>query len=362
MRVVVLGGAGNFGARIVRALCQDGGIELVSASRRAQLVPGAERVATAALDVTAADFTTHLAALSPGLVIHCVGPFQGQDYRVARATLSAGAHYLDLADGRDFVANFAGANDAAAKAAGCCALSGASTLPALSGAVLDELCAGLQPEDIDICIAPGQKAPRGAATLAAVFSYLGRPVQVWENSRWHERTGWMDLRRVPLGFASRWAALCDVPDLALLPLRYPRLRSARFHAALEFGIEHLVLWMLAAVRRTGLPLPVDRWAVAMNRMAGWLDSRGGDLGGMRVSVLGRREDGGRMRRSWLLAAPATDGPEIPVMAAILLARRIAAGHAPSPGAAACAGFLTLDEFAPLFAQWRMHTHIEEASA
>jgi saccharopine dehydrogenase-like NADP-dependent oxidoreductase len=362
MRVIVLGGAGNFGARIVRALRHDQGIELVSAGRRAQPVPGAEQVAVTALDIAEADFGARLAALSPGLVIHCVGPFQGQDYRVAQATLAAGAHYLDLADGRDFVADFAGANDAAARAAGRCAISGASTLPALSGAVLDELCPGLQPAEIDLCIAPGQKAARGVATLAAVFSYLGRPVRVWEEGAWRERTGWMDLRRVPLGFATRWAALCDVPDLALLPLRYPGLRSARFHAALEFGIEHFALWMLAAVRRIGLPLPVDRWAVAMNRMAGWLDARGGELGGMRVSVLGRHADGRRLRRTWLLEAPAADGPEIPCMAAILLARRIAAGHVPSPGAAACAGILRLDEFTPLFAQWRMRTRIEESFA
>jgi hypothetical protein len=281
---------------------------------------------------------------------------------VAQATLAAGAHYLDLADGRAFVANFAAANHAAARAAGRCAISGASTLPALSGAVLETLCADLAPQDIEICIAPGQRAPRGKATLDAVLSYLGRPVQVWEQGAWRRRTGWMNLRRVPLGFATRWAALCDVPDLALLPQRYPQLRSARFHAALEFGIEHFALWLLAGVRRAGLPLPVARWAVALNRMAGWLDGLGGEWGGMRVSVLGRHVDGRRLRRSWLLTAPAVDGPEIPCMPAILLARRMAAGHVPEPGAMACTGLLQLDEFTPLFAQWQMRSRIEEVGA
>ncbi len=362
MRIVVLGGAGNFGARIVRALCRDDVIELISAGRRPRRVAGAEQVATATLDMQASDFTTHLMALQPGLVIHCAGPFQGQDYAVARAVLAAGAHYLDLADGRDFVANFAAANDAAARAAGRCAISGASTLPALSGAVLDELCAGIEPGEIEICIAPGQKAPRGAATLAAVFSYLGRPVRVWEDCRWRERTGWMDLRRVQLDFATRWAALCDVPDLQLLPQRYRQLRAARFHAALEFGIEHFALWLLAAMRRCGLPLPVQRWAVAMNGMAGWLDARGGQWGGMRVSVVGTAPDGRRLRRTWLLTAPAVDGPEIPCMAAILMARHLAAGRAPAPGAMACTGLLELQEFAPLFAQWHMKTRVEEIVA
>ncbi len=153
-----------------------------------------------------------------------------------------------------------------------------------------------------------------------------------------------------------------MPDLALLPLRYPGLRSARFHAALEFGVEHLALWLLAVLRRTGLPLPVQRWAIAMNGMSDWLDARGGEWGGMRVDVSGLRADGANVRRSWLLTTPAIDGPEIPCMAAILLARRIVSGVSPAPGAAACTGLLKLDEFAPLFAQWRMRTRIEEVVA
>jgi len=362
MRVVVLGGAGNFGARIVLALCTDPQLELICAGRHARPVGGEGHVAAAALDITAADFPARLAALRPGLVIHCIGPFQGQDYRVAHAALATGAHYLDLADGRDFVAGFARANDTHARAAGRCAISGASTLPALSGAVLDVLCADAEPQEIDICIAPGQRAPRGAATLAGVFSYLGRPIQVWRQGRWCTRTGWMDLRRVPLDFATRWAALCDVPDLALLPERYPGLQSVAFHAALEFGMEHFALWALAAIRRCGVPVPMDHWARVMNRMAGWFDARGGEWGGMRVSALLRRQDGTRVRRSWFLATPALAGPEIPCMAAILLARRIVSGNGPAPGASACTGFLGLAEFEPMFSQWHMPTRIEEVAA
>ena len=126
MRVVVLGGYGNFGARICRALKVDRDIEVVAAGRNPQSVEGAR------LDLSAPDFASALRALSPDLVIHCAGPFQGQDYRVAAASIAAGAHYLDLADGREFVARFAERNDALARAADRIALSGASTRPALT--------------------------------------------------------------------------------------------------------------------------------------------------------------------------------------------------------------------------------------
>ena len=62
-----------------------------------------------------------------------------------------------------------------AVSAGRVAISGASTLPALSSAVVEELREGMSSlESIEVTIAPGQRAPRGRATLEAVFSYLGR--------------------------------------------------------------------------------------------------------------------------------------------------------------------------------------------
>ena len=251
-RVVVLGGAGNFGARIVRALKDDAGLEVIATSRRGVAVPGAQSVATASVNIDSLDFDAQLQGLSPAIVVHTVGPFQGQDYRVARAALACGAHYVDLADGREFVAGFRHALDDLARRAGRAAISGASTLPALSSAVVDELNRGIEtPQSIEIAIAPGQRAPRGVATLQAVFSYLGKPVRIWENGRWIERTGWMDLRSVPLAFGNRWGAACDVPDLALFPERYASVRTVRFHAALEFRAQHLVLWCLAGLGPAG---------------------------------------------------------------------------------------------------------------
>jgi hypothetical protein len=353
MRVVVVGGAGNFGARIVRALRGDPNIELMVAGRRIVSVPGAEDVPGVLIDIDGAGFAQAVKDLSLGLIIHCVGPFQGQDYRVASAALAAGAHYLDLADGRLFITDFSRAMNDQAVRAGRVAISGASTLPALSSAVVEELLAGMSSlESIEVTIAPGQRAPRGKATLEAVFSYLGRPFQVWREGRWLRVWGWMELEEIRLDVGARLAAACDVPDLEL-----------RFSAALEFGVQHLTLWGLAALRRIGLPFPVARWAVSLNRFAGMFDAAAGEKGGMRVSVVGDRRDGSsRVRRTWQLTAPAMDGPEIPCMAAILLARRLARGEVFQSGAFPCMGFLTLSEFAREFERWKISTRMEEGVA
>jgi saccharopine dehydrogenase-like NADP-dependent oxidoreductase len=108
MRMVVLGGYGNFGARICRELAGHPGIEVISAGRNPPAGHSQASIRTARLDLASSDFSEALRSLYPDLVVHCAGPFQGQDYRVAAATLAAGAHYIDLADGRDFVATFAG--------------------------------------------------------------------------------------------------------------------------------------------------------------------------------------------------------------------------------------------------------------
>src|SRR5512134_1913870 len=118
MRVCVLGGYGNFGARICRDLAGHPRMEVISAGRNPPASPSGSNLRSARLDLAASDFPAALRALYPDLVVHCTGAFQGQDYRVAAAALAAGAHYTDLADGRDFGAGFAGQLDAAARAAG----------------------------------------------------------------------------------------------------------------------------------------------------------------------------------------------------------------------------------------------------
>jgi len=256
MRVVVLGGYGNFGARICRALAGDGGIELIVAARdlrRAEdfargLAPRAQALA---LDSTAPDFEAKLRDAAPGLVIHTAGPFQGQDYGVAQAAARCAAHYIDLADGRRFVCDFAAALGAPFQAARRVGISGASTVPALSSAVVDAQRAHFgELHGIEVCIAPAQQAPRGEATLAAVLSYCGAPISVWQQGRWQQRIGWAQPARV--GFAhmrSRLGALCDIPDLELFPQRYAGVRDVMFRAALEVALTQRAFALLAWARR-----------------------------------------------------------------------------------------------------------------
>ncbi len=361
MRIVVLGGFGNFGARICRALAGDPDVEIVVAGRNTTAALPEPRLRVAQLDIQSPVFAAQLRALAPDVVIHCAGPFQGQDYRVAEVALAAGAHYLDLADGREFVTRFTEHIDRRAREVGKLAICGASTLPALSSAVVDHLLPlvwGL--DEIQMIIAPGQHAPRGIATIAGVLTGAGRQFEWLLDGKWQRAWGWQELREFDLGIGARLAAACDVPDLGLFPLRYPGLRTVQFRAALEVRIQQRALWVIAMLRRAGIPLPIKALARLLGATAPMLDTFGSDRGAMQVSLRGTQADGGRIRIDWNLVAPANHGPEVPCMAAILLARKIHSGALKGAGAHAAMGFLTLAEFESEFARWGITTSVAES--
>jgi hypothetical protein len=358
-RVVVIGGTGAFGARVCRLLARHAEITLLIAgrSRRAADELAAELgrlhrrgdIAGVRLDLDAAGWADDLARLRPKAVIHTAGPFQSSDYRVAEACIRLGAHYIDLADARAFVCGV-GVLDAAARAAGVLVTSGASSVPALSAAVVDRLVAGLPRVDaIDIAITPGNHAPRGRATVAAILSYVGRPLRLWRDGAWTDGIGWQDLHRRAVTLSDgatlgrRWFALCDVPDLALFPDRYGARQRVAFHAGLELALLHLGLWLLSWPVRWGWLRALTPWAGALRWLAEGVRWVGSDRGGMLVDVAGRDADGRAVTRRWRLLAEAGDGPWIPALAAVALVRKLARGDAATCGAMPCLGLLSADD-------------------
>lgn len=351
MRVLILGGYGNFGARIARRLARNPALTLLIAGRdidraRRFVDTLASSQATAepvSMDIESAGFSCQLGLLRPNLVIHTCGPFQARDYRVAEAAIAIGSHYLDLADGRDFVAGMA-MLDAAARTAGVRVISGASTVPALTAAVLDRLCAEFSTIDrIEIGISPGNQTERGLATVGAILGYVGAPIQVWQRNRWQTGHGWQSLRRhrYPAPMGRRWLALCDVPDLALFPSRY-RAASVEFRAGLELSVLHLGLWLMSWLRRLRLAGNWARLAGPLLRASQWLQHRGSDIGGMHVEVQGRTVAGNALCRGFTVVASRGDGPEIPSTPAVLLANRLAAGLPVASGAGPCLDLFDID--------------------
>ena len=354
-RVLVLGGYGVFGGRIAERLAREPDVEVIvagrSLERAAELVARLAKGARAKLTPARLDATKiaagELAELRPLLVINASGPYQLQDYRLPRACIAAGAHYVDLADARGFVTGI-GALDAQAKEAGVLVVSGASTVPAVAAAVIDEHVPQFASlETATVVIAPGNSFDPGLATTQSILSTLGRPNAAPSNGSGAlpGTYGWQRLRRrVIPGLGARWLGACDTPDLDLLPRRYPGLSSVRIFAALEVGAFHLGLWGLSWLVRGGLLRHPERLAAPLLGVKRALGSLGSDVGGMLVSLEGKGRDGAPRRVDWHLIARSGHGPYIPAMPSLILAKRLLAGTLARRGAMPCLGLFTLADF------------------
>ncbi len=351
MRVLIIGGYGNFGSYIAKSLADDTTIQLLiggrSREKASQFIAGLKTANSAephAIDIDG-DLGAALARIDPQLVIHTTGPFQAQDHRVARACIEHGCHYLDLADARDFVTTI-GTLDAAAKAKEILVVSGASSVPCLTAAVIDHYLPGFTTLDsISYGISAAQQTNRGLATTSAILSYVGKPFEMLRDGKPHQVIGWQDTHseRYP-DLGRRWFGNCDIPDLALFPARYPQLKSMRFAAGHELAILHAGTWLLSWAVRLGLVRSLAPHAEQLLRIAFLFDWMGTSRSGFHLYLSGIGHDGSAKTVRFFLIARSGHGPYIPCMPAILLARKLARGELDRAGAMPCVDLIDLDEY------------------
>lgn len=373
LRVLILGGYGTFGGRLVRLLADEPRLTLLLAGRSLEKAKAfaATIEAQATLQPVGmdrmGDAATILAELKPHLVVDASGPFQdaGPDpYRLVKTCIALGICYLDLADATGFVTGIA-TLDAVARESGVFVLSGCSSFPALSFAALDALRPGFERIDtVTSGIAPSPRVRMGLNVVKAVCSYAGKPVAVVRDGRLVNGFGLMDgVRRtiappgvVPL--RSRRFVLADAPDLALLPHAIPEVQSVFTGAGTEPQFLQRLLGLCAWLVRLRLLPSLSPIAPLLHRVSHRLGI-GEHRGGMFVAVTGKGADGTTLARSWHLVAERDDGPFIPAMAAGAIIRGWLAGKTPEPGARPAAGALPLADFTPLFSRFAIHAGIRD---
>jgi hypothetical protein len=353
-RIVIVGGYGAFGAHIAERLARESGLDIVVAGRslekaRAHVARLGVSGARASLNAAALDATRtsvdELRGLAPRVLINASGPFQAQDYALARNCIAAGCHYVDLADARDFVWGI-GALDEAARAAGVSVISGASSVPGLSSAAVRQMADGLAAlDEVHIGISPGNSFDPGLATVASIIGAAGKPFTARAGGRDVTSYGWAGLQRYAFPeIGARWMSDVDVPDLDLLPQHYPQIGTVRFTAGLEVSLFHLGMWSVGRLVRGGVLRDGGSLAAPMLAMKRRLGFLGSDTGGMFVRVVGRDRQGVQRKRSWHLIARSGHGPYVPGIASVILAKRLAAGDGPPAGAQPCFGLFSLAEF------------------
>ncbi len=363
-KVLILGGYGNFGTRLCTTLAKDN-IAIIIAGRQQhaadQLAQSLRQqfptcpISTAIFDAQH-DLTKALTETQASVVINTCGPFQGQNYAIANTCIKQHCHYIDLADAREFVSQISQLDSPAVKA-GVSVISGASTVPGLSSAVLDHFTAEFSTiESLRYGITPGQKTTRGLATTQSILSYLGKAMKPAPNSN-AIRYGWQDIYRQhypELGY--RWMANCDIPDIDLLPTQY-QLKEIQFSAGMESSLLHLGMWLASWLVRLKLPLKLQRHARSLLQFSHWFDPLGTADGGMHMIIKGHDEQRKKKTITWFLIAKDGHGPQIPITPAVILTKKLLQQPTTiKPGARACVGEVSLNEYLNALSELHIQTY------
>ena len=348
--VLILGGYGNFGKRIAFALAKAGVPVCItgrSEDKANSLVKEIrETYPDASIEIAIFDvnktLSDQLQKLTPKVVINTCGPFQLCDYSVAETCIAHNVNYIDLSDGREFVSNI-NSLDNKAKDAGVLVVSGASTVPGLSSAVLEEFKNEFSEIDSLIYgISPGQKANRGLATTRSIMTYVGKPLKPFAGNK--NAYGWQNIYRQHYPeLGKRWMANCEIPDLDLLPEHYG-LKFIRFSAGMELSFMHIGIWFMSWLVRFGVPLNLEKRSAFLLSLSNWFDVFGTPDGGMHMVIKGKDKNGNPKSIKWFIIAKDGDGPQIPTIPAIILAKKLASGKINETGAKPCVGLVTLDEY------------------
>jgi len=359
-KILILGGYGNFGRRISLSLTKSGLPIIIAGRNEAKADKYASEikkdypntsVEIAIFDVNKT-LSEQLEKLSPNVVINTCGPFQLSDYSIAKTCIKHKLHYIDLSDGREFVTGITALN-LKANDAGVLLVSGASTVPGLSSAVLEKFKDEFS--EIDLLkygISPGQKANRGLATTKSIMTYVGKPLKPFAGK--NKVYGWQDIYRQEYPeLGKRWMANCEVPDLDLLPEHY-RIKSIHFSAGMELSFMHFGIWIMSWLVRLGLPLNLSNKAAFLLKVSNWFDFLGSPDGGMHMIIRGKDKDGKSKEVKWYIIAKAGDGPQIPTIPAIILAKKLAFGELLETGAKPCVGLVTLDEYLSELKEFNVH--------
>ncbi len=369
-KLLIIGGYGTFGGRLVELLENTPALTLMVGGRSLAKAKAfcADRAGTKATLLPSffdrnGHLATQLSALTPDIVIDASGPFQAygaECYALVEACIKAGIHYLDLADGADFVEGITAYNNEA-QVAGVFILSGVSSFPVLTALVVRELSQDIARLDqVYGGIAPSPFAGVGENVIRAIAGYAGKKTKLRKNGIWMDAypltenlrytiapPGMLPLRNILF-------SLVEVPDLRVLPPLYPSLKTVWMGAGPVPEILHRALigfaWLVRWKILPSLTPMVKLIQLVMNHCR-WGEHRGG----MFVQVTGQGSDGKKIRKSWHLLAEGRDGPFIPCMAVEAVIRKLMEGATIAPGARSPVNDLMLADYERIFAGKTIYT-------
>ena len=345
-RILVLGADIGAGKRAALALAADPSIECVIAVGRSDKNRVfAEQIGARVLKIDVEDATSVRKALDGVFaVVQAGGSFQfgNYRYRVAEQCVKCAVHYVDMASAREHVTGIKALN-AKAEASSSLIVAGATSMPAISSALVDLLT----PEfdrmgEIHVAVCSADADTSWLAMGRALLPCVGRVIRVRQMGRWRDTHAWSEPEKVefPAPAGLQRVYLCDFPDLDLFPILYGALTvSAR--AGLQKPLLNNTLAALGRLKRRKSAKASITKPTYRGRVSSGFQKLVDTITGIHVHVLGQQK-GTVVRRSACLIARSDSGTAMSCSPAIALIKKWAHEGVSSAGAMPCIGLLTLD--------------------
>ena len=376
LKVLILGGYGHFGFNIASLLSHETDLSISLAGRNfgkarkacERLLKSGAQCAPLQCQPLRLDRSQKI---SPQLsadthfeiVIDATGPFQEfgalTRHHVFDYALEIGADYIDLSDDTDF-SRYIVMRSQEATAAQICAMTGLSTYPVFTRAVLEALRPlTAEAQSVSVGIAPSPKAYLGKNVLKAILAGAGRKAV-------YERKAGETAMSYGLG-KSKWMAIAPplirpLPPLLFLQVDSP---SAQFMPETYRNIENYAgpqpLWMMRLLRvftrlsQWKLLPPLRVFAGLFHKIHHAL-SMGEHRSGFFLEA-----EGAQGKAQFFLIAEGDDGPLIPsIPAAIIIKKRLAGERLKAGAYNGCESGISFADFDAYFKTLNISHNIYQA--
>lgn len=230
-RVIVLGGLGLFGRTAVDELRRLG-VTVVTASRGE----------SADLRVDANAGASIRAAIENGdVVVDTAGPFHARSTALIEAAAEIGFDVVDLNDDLSY-AELVSSHEQKIDAAGICVLNSASSVSAVTAAVVRHSGNDL-PKRVTTFLAPASRHTANTGTAQSLWRSVGRPVRLLVDGQLQTRVGWIEARtfKMPAPIGTVKGHLFESADAVNLPRCWPSLRDVAMYVdSNTFGVNSLL--------------------------------------------------------------------------------------------------------------------------
>lgn len=363
-RVLILGGNSSLGEHVISLLVRDPRLSLVIAAfdgemqdlcARFEKTVREPKITPLLVDWQSQDLSLVLREQAISVLIDVAGPFQ--DYTVARACIQSKVHYFDLAETREFVIHIRDL-DPAAKEARVVVISGANKIPGLSSAVVTRFAKKFSIlREVELGVAIGSSGSC-LEDLSPLLKGIGGPFRRLEKGRWKTVYGAQGVHPYYYGdnVGFRWHANRNIPDLELLPERYPFLKTVVFHSDVGNTVLHWLLWQISWFVRFGVIRKSASFLKPLTALHPYLNRFQKEKSGMYVCMRGSNHQYQPLEICWQLVTQ----EEEYVSAAIswILVDKLIRGDF-MPGAQPCFGVFGLEEWDAYTASWDTYYTVEE---